>query len=148
MQPIVNRGDASDDPAVAAGEEERDVRVREKRILARRQLLDFAEAERRNPARVGAVAIVLIVDELPELALSCDRTNLWLLHAACTPPPGGLPYQEWPRSTTYTSRTESLTRSVRARCSRRIPSCASSRARSRRRRSGCCCSSSRISVWR
>src|SRR5207249_283349 len=63
VQPIVNRRDAAHDLAAAPGEQQLDVRVREKRILLRREPLAFRHPQRRNPVRIACVDLVGVIDE-------------------------------------------------------------------------------------
>jgi hypothetical protein len=98
LPPVVDRGHAADDAAVAAREEEIDVGVREERVLAR-VASRFRRGAAEESARIGAIAI-MIVNELPELGL-LPRPLLAPPRAFCIPP-GGLLYQQWLRSTTYT----------------------------------------------
>src|SRR5262249_25134390 len=82
MEPIVDRADPADDPAVAPGEKELDVGVLEERILLRSETLTFADPERRDPVRGACMALVRMVDELPELAPVAHGTDVdGALHA-------------------------------------------------------------------
>ena len=76
VQSIVDRGDTAGDAAVAGCKQQFDLGMLEERILRRRQPLVFGQAQRRQPVRIGGVALVGIVDELAEVASPRDAPNV------------------------------------------------------------------------
>ncbi len=70
VKAVVDRADAADNRRAAPREKELDVGMLEKRVAVRLQPLPFAESQRRNPVRIGGVAVVREVDEAREVAAS------------------------------------------------------------------------------
>jgi len=68
VQAIVDGRDAAGDVVAPPREQQLDLRVREERILCRREALVLAETQRRDPMRIVRVALVRVIDEPAEVA--------------------------------------------------------------------------------